>query len=108
MTKREVAVAKKSSEYVAQFLSSLFPSIELVAIDGSGKNSRPNASDLITAVFAQLARGLLNNEAYRVCANPECGRLFTPKEMGRRLDTKYCCSECQERAKRLSYVAKHS
>ena len=60
------------------------------------------------AVLAQLARGLLNNEAYRACANPECGRLFTPKEMGRRLDTKYCCSECQERAKRLRYVAKHS
>lgn len=108
MTKREVAVAKISSEYVAHFLPSLFPSIELVAIDDAGKNSHSNVSDLITAVFAQLARGLLNNEAYRVCANPECNRLFTPREMGRRLDTKYCCSECQERAKRLRYVAKHS
>ena len=57
--------------------------------------------------FAQLARGLLNNEAYRVCENPECGRLFTPREMGRRLDTKYCRPECQERAKRLRYVASH-
>lgn len=108
MTKREAALAKLSSEYVAHFLPNLFPSIELVVIDNAGKNSHSNVCDLITAVFAQLARGLLNNEAYRVCANPECGRLFTPREMRRRLDTKYCCSECQERAKRLRYVAKHS
>ena len=108
MTKREAALAKISSEYVAHFLPNLFPSIELVAVDDDGVNSHSNVSDLITAVFAQLARGLLNNEAYRVCSNPECGRLFTPREMRRRLDTKYCCSECQERAKRLRYVAKHS
>lgn len=108
MTKREAGLAKISSEYVAHFLPNLFPSIELVIIDDAGNNSHSNVCDLITAVFAQLARGLLNNEAYRACANPECGRLFTPREMGRRLDTKYCCSECQERAKRLRYIAKHS
>lgn len=108
MTKREVGLAKISSEYIAHFLPNLFPSIELVAVDDDGTNSHAYVSDLITAVFAQLARGLLNNEAYRLCANPECGCLFTPREMGRRLDTKYCCSECQERAKRLRYVARHS
>ena len=108
MTRREAGLAKISSEYIAHFLPNLFPSIELVAVDDDGTNSHSNASDLITAVFAQLARGLLNNEAYRLCANPECGRLFTPREMKRRLDTKYCCPECQERAKRLRYVAKHS
>lgn len=108
MTKREAALAKISSEYVGHFLPNLFPSIELVTIDDKGKDSHSNVSDLITAVFAQLARGLLNNEAYRVCANPECNRLFTPREMGRRLDTKYCCPECQERAKRLRYAARHA
>ena len=107
MTRREAALAKISSEYISQFLPALFPSIELVAVDGEGRSSHSTMSDLITAVFAQLARGLLNNEAYRVCENPECGRLFTPREMGRRLDTKYCRPECQERAKRLRYVASH-
>lgn len=108
MTKREAGLAKIYSEHVARFLPNLFPSIELVAIDDSGNTSHSDVSDLITAVFAQLARGLLNNEAYRVCKNPECGRLFTPREMMRRLDTSYCCSECQERAKRLRYIARHS
>ncbi len=108
MTKREAALAKISSEYVAHFLPRLFPSIELISVNDAGVSSHSSVSDLITAIFAQLARGLLNNEAYRTCANPECGLLFTPKEMGRRLDTKYCCSECQERAKRLRYTAKHS
>ncbi|MCR4869837.1 MAG: hypothetical protein K5859_00900 [Atopobiaceae bacterium] len=108
MTKREAGLAKISSEYVARFLPYLFPSIELVAINEEGKDSHSDVSDLITAVFAQLARGLLNNEAFRVCRNPECGRLFTPREMMRRMDTSYCCSECQERAKRLRYIAKHS
>ncbi len=108
MTKREAGLAKISSEYIDHFLQTLFPSIELVSINDDGTNSHSYVSDLITAVFAQLARGLLNNEAYRLCSNPECGRLFTPREMRRRLDTKYCSSECQERAKRLRYIAKHS
>ena len=55
MTKREAALAKISSEYVAHFLPNLFPSIELVTIDDKGKDSHSNVSDLITAVFAQLA-----------------------------------------------------
>lgn len=108
MTRREVALAKISSEYIAHFLPNIFPSIELISVDDKGGNTRSTSSDLVTAVFAQLARGLLNNEAYRICANPECRRLFTARETGRRLDTKYCCSGCQERAKRLRYVAKHS
>lgn len=62
----------------------------------------------MTAVYSQLARWLLDNSAYRICLNPECGILFTPHEKGRRSDTSYCSSECQERAKRLRYVARHS
>jgi len=102
MTNREVADAMLAVDYVAMMLNRAFPSIRLVIV---GAPDQP--TDLITAVLAQLARGLLNNEAYRVCANPECGKLFTPRDMGRRLDTKYCSSTCQERAKRLRYIARH-
>ena len=102
MTKREAADAKFAVDYVARMLNGVFPSIQLV-VEGSPEQP----VGLIQAVLAQLARGLLNNEAYRRCANPECGGLFTPRERGRRLDTTYCCPECQERAKRLRYVARH-
>lgn len=102
MTVGEATDAKEASEYVAAFLPKAFPSIELVVA-----GERERKCDLITAVLCQLARGLLNNEAYRLCANPECGRLFTPRDVGRRLDTKYCSPGCQERAKRLRYVARH-
>lgn len=103
MTRKEAAEAKWASEYVTKFLPKAFPSLELVVAD-----NQKRTCDLITAVFVQLARGLLNNNAYRLCANPECSRLFTPRDMGRRLDSCYCSSECQERAKRLRHDAKHS
>ncbi len=101
MTRREVIEALAAVEYVSHFLSSAFPTISLVIGE-----PKPTVCDLITATFAQLARGLLNNEAYRTCHNPECARVFTPREMGRRQDTLYCCPECQERAKRLRHLAK--
>lgn len=102
MINLEVADAKIAVDYIGMILNQEFPSIQLVV---EGAPEQPTS--LIRAVFAQLARGLLSNEAYRLCANPECGRLFTPRELGRRVDTKYCSSECQERAKRLRYVARH-
>lgn len=102
MTNREAADARFAVDYVALMLNGVFPCVQLT-VEGSPEQPK----SLIRAVLAQLARGLLNNEAYRICANPECGRLFTPREVGRRLDTTYCCSECQERAKRLRYVARH-
>ena len=43
---------------------------------------------------------MLNN-AYRFCQNPECRRLFTPREYNRRIDSKYCCEDCQVKAKYL-------
>ncbi len=102
MTNMEAADAKIAVDYVAMILNQEFPSIQLVV---EGAPEQPTS--LIRAVFTQLARGLLNNDAYRLCANPECARLFTPRDLGRRVDTKYCSSECQERAKRLRYVARH-
>lgn len=104
VTKREAALAKMSSEWLAALLPQKAPVVELVY---EGMND-DLPMGLMEAIHLQLARGLLSNGAYRACANPECGKLFTPAETGRRLDTKYCCSECQERAKRLRYVAKHA
>lgn len=102
ITKRDAINAEVSTHYIARHLMELFPPIEL-AIDGESVRR----TDLITAVFAQTAKALLTNEAMRTCENPECGRVFTPSEMQRRSDTKYCSSECQERAKRLRYLARH-
>ena len=102
MTNLEAADAKIAVDYIAMILNQEFPSIQLVVEDAPEQ-----PTSLIRAVFAQLARGLLNNEAYRLCANPECCKLFTPRDLGRRIDTRYCSSECQKRAKRLRYVARH-
>ena len=104
MTVLEALSAKEASEYLSIILGKAVPLIQLVTEGAEHKRFY----DLIDGVFIQLARGLLNNNAYRTCANPECGRTFTPREMNRRLDTLYCCSACQERAKRLRYVNKHS
>ena len=104
VTKREAVLAKMSSEWLAALLPQEAPVVELVYEDM--KDDLPMG--LMEAIHLQLARGLLNNGAYRTCMNPECGKLFTPAETRRRFDTKYCCSECQERAKRLRYIAKHA
>lgn len=104
ITKREAGLARMSSEWLAALLPQRAPAVELVF---EGMDDNPPMG-LMDAVHLQLVRGLLGNSAYRTCANPECRKLFTPAETGRRLDTKYCCSECQERAKRLRYVAKHA
>lgn len=60
---------------------------------------RDGVCTLMQYLFICLAKGVMLNNAYRFCQNPECGRLFTPKELGRRVDSKYCCEECQVRAK---------
>lgn len=105
ITKLEAARAKMSSEWLAALLPQQAPVVELIY---EGMDDAEQPIGLMQAIYLQLTRGLLSNGAYRACANPECGKLFTPTETGRRLDTKYCCSECQERAKRLRYIAKHA
>lgn len=104
MTVLEALNAKEASDYLSIILGKAVPLIQLVTEGAEHKRFY----DLIDGIFIQLARGLLNNNVYRICANPECGRTFTPREMNRRLDTLYCCSTCQERAKRLRYVNRHS
>ena len=105
ITVREALNAKESAEWLSALLPSKMPIIELVI---SGQKPAAKTLGLMDIIHLQLVRGLLNNNAYRTCQNPECQRLFTPVEMRRRLDTKYCCSECQERAKRLRYLNRHS
>lgn len=105
ITKRETVLARVSSEWLAALLPKTSPIIELVK-EGSEENEFPMS--LMDAIYLQLAKGLLGNESFRRCSNPECNQLFSPVEVGRRADTKYCCSECQERAKRLRYLARHS
>ncbi|MCC6108673.1 MAG: hypothetical protein LIV29_01345 [Denitrobacterium sp.] len=56
---------------------------------------------LMQHLFICMVRGVLLNQAYRNCQNPECGRLFTPSEYGRRADSRYCSPECQVKAKHL-------
>lgn len=56
---------------------------------------------LMQYLFICMIKGVLLNQAYRNCQNPECGRLFTPSEYGRRADSRYCSSECQIKAKHL-------
>lgn len=65
MTKREAADAKMAVDYVSMVFNQEFPSIQLVV---EGVPRQPTS--LIRAVLSQLARGLLNNEAYRLCAYP--------------------------------------
>ena len=105
ITVREAIDAGDSVEWLAALLPNRMPIVNLVV---NGKAPKDKILGLMDVIHLQLVRGLLNNNAYRTCQNPECQRLFTPIEMRRRLDTKYCSMECQERAKRLRYIAKHS
>ncbi len=105
ITTREIIYAAEDTSWLAQLLPKSMPIIQLVK---EGVDLNKNVFTLMDAIHLQLARGLVSNAAYRICQNPECERLFTPIEMGRRIDTKYCSSECQERAKRLRYINKNS
>ncbi len=62
---------------------------------------RDGVCTLMQYLFISLAKGVMLNNAYRFCQNPECGRLFTPKEYDRRSDSRYCSEDCQVRAKYL-------
>ncbi len=104
-TERELFYAAEDTCWLAQLLPRTMPLIKLVK---EGVDLSDRGMNLMDAIHLQLARGLVSNAAYRTCQNPECQRLFTPVEMRRRLDTRYCCRECQERAKRLRYINKHS
>ena len=62
---------------------------------------RDGVCTLMQYLFISLAKGVMLNNAYRFCQNPDCRRLFTPREYNRRVDSKYCCEDCQIKAKYL-------
>lgn len=64
-------------------------------------NNRDGVCTLMQYLFICLAKGIMLNNAYRFCQNPDCKRLFTPREYNRRVDSRYCCDECQIKAKYL-------
>lgn len=106
----ELEAAFASADSVSKHVSHTFPSLSLRidGFDGSGKpiTTVPVKADLISVVMAQLARSLVSNTAYRICQNPDCGKLFTPADHGRRADSRYCSPDCQEHAKHLRHKAK--
>lgn len=105
MNDDEVINAMYATNAVNRFVTRAFPALELWFIRKSdGKIPNPSY-DLVTAVCAQLVSGLKSNDTYRVCGNPECQCVFTPKDFGRRLDSRYCSEYCQNRAKALRYYS---
>ncbi len=50
-------------------------------------------------LFINMAKGVMRNSVYRNCQNQDCKRLFTPAQMKRRADSRYCSPECQVKAK---------
>lgn len=56
---------------------------------------------LTEALIVDHAFNLADDEVFKTCENPECGRIFQYKKGGKRTNSAYCCDECQVRAKRL-------
>lgn len=97
-TDADVERAALAIHFAAMFLADTMPSVELVMT-----NRPPTTFDVMRMIYAQLIHGLSYKGTYRNCLNPECRKLFTPKEMGRPADALYHSPECQTRAKYLRY-----
>ncbi len=89
-------LVRESVRYCNAMLGGSVDPIDIVE-DGD----RDGVCTLMQYLFICLAKGVMLNNAYRFCQNPECGRLFTPREYNRRADSKYCCESCQVKAKYL-------
>ena len=86
----------ESVRYCNAVLSGSVDPVDIIE-DGN----RDGICTLMQYLFICLAKGVMLNNAYRFCQNPECRRLFTPREYNRRVDSKYCCEDCQVKAKYL-------
>ena len=86
----------ESVRYCNAVLSGSIDPVDI--IEGGG---RDGVCTLMQYLFICLVKGIMLNNAYRFCQNPDCRRLFTPREYGRRADSRYCCDECQIKAKYL-------
>ena len=62
-------------------------------------DDRSGVCTIMQYLFINMARGVMRNNTYRNCQNQDCRRLFTPAEVNRRADSRYCSSECQIKAK---------
>lgn len=94
--KSERRLVRESVRYCNAVLGGAVNPVDIIE-DGY----RDGICTLMQYLFINLSKGVMLNNAYRFCQNPECGRLFTPKEYGRRADSKYCCEACQVKAKYL-------
>jgi len=97
ISSEDLKEAKAGVNFASAVLSQWLKPLDLVYED----SIKTRYCDLMTAIFLQLARGLINGNGYRYCQNPECGLLFTPSDFNRRSDSGYHSVECQERAKYL-------
>ena len=84
----------ESVRYCNAVLSGSVDPVDIIEDD-----NRDGVCTLMQYLFICLAKGVMLNNAYRFCQNPECRRLFTPREYNRRVDSKYCCEDCQVKAK---------
>lgn len=73
----------------------------VVPVDLIDENDNTGICTIMQYLFICMAKGIMRNETYRNCQNPDCKRLFTPAECNRRSDSKYCSQECQIKAKHL-------
>lgn len=94
--RRDKRLVRESVRYCNAVLSGSVDPVDIIE-DGD----RDGVCTLMQYLFICLAKGVMLNNAYRFCQNPECRRLFTPREYNRRVDSKYCCEDCQVKAKYL-------
>ena len=88
------ALVKEAIRYCNSSMQGSVLPLDLIEDD-----DRTGTCTLMQYLFINMARGVMRNEAYRICQNLECRRLFTPEEYGRRAASRYCSPECQVKAK---------
>lgn len=85
---------KNAIRYCNSSIQSTVLPLDLIEDD-----DRSGVCTIMQYLFISMARGVMRNDVYRNCQNPECRRLFTPAESNRRADARYCSAECQIKAK---------
>ncbi|MBQ9069027.1 MAG: hypothetical protein IJ131_08210 [Eggerthellaceae bacterium] len=94
--RKDKKLVRESVRYCNAVLAGSVDPVDIIE-DGD----RGGVCTLMQYLFICLAKGVMLNNAYRFCQNPDCRRLFTPREYNRRVDSKYCCEDCQVKAKYL-------
>lgn len=99
----DILMSELFLEGVAAIVEFRFPCFELIDNDYIDSDSFKPLKTLpfIESLYLSHALSLADEEGYKTCENPECGRIFQYQSGGRRKNSKYCSRECQVRAKRL-------